>query len=588
MSRKRAAPQAITPATQGKVYSYCRVSSDEQASGQSLEFQLKSHLSWAEHHKQDLPKSHQFSDVESGGEGKQEKRKQQQALLAMVQPGDSILVSKIDRWSRDIVWGVQSLRELNRNGIKVLFLEDAVKDNSDSNSFILNMMLAVAEQERARIKERTLGTRNKMRAAGKFVSGRCYLGYKVTKDHRLEVDPVWGPIVRSMFEKCVAGYSLSQLRKWLKTEHPRHYTWRKKKGKEYLRDASGGFAMQTKEVQWHNAHLQLILSNRVYIGEYDTYQGEVMTNHHEAIITEALFTQAQQALKGRRDVRGSLKSSSTAPLLGRDLLRCAQCGANMAVNTTIKKGVQYFYYGCAVKLYPDANPGKSCHSFKVRASVVDAQIREAVTQRVVSLSDQLKNYAPKPKALDLSREINLLKAKRGRVVEAFLDGTLDREAHKERTASIDAELAELHRRAEASNLVDDSTRAQLLTTLEALQATLAQAEGETFRKVVQLLASDITVKTFRRSENKRALGWSDASVTFSWRHQGPQDEPPVSPVNSSYSKPEGQPLQVREKVGHVYELDGSPNSHTGQALTTLLFGFQAHLGATASKFVGSS
>ena len=53
-----------------------------------------------------------FIEVESASAESQEKRTEIARLLKMVRPGDLVIVSKLDRFSRDIVFTFSAVREI--------------------------------------------------------------------------------------------------------------------------------------------------------------------------------------------------------------------------------------------------------------------------------------------------------------------------------------------------------------------------------------------------------------------------------------------------------------------------------------------
>lgn len=76
-------------------------------------------------------------------------------LLAELEPNDTLVVTKLDRFARSITQGNEIITELINRGIRVHILSIGILDNSATNSLLRNVMLAFSEFERQLIVERT-------------------------------------------------------------------------------------------------------------------------------------------------------------------------------------------------------------------------------------------------------------------------------------------------------------------------------------------------------------------------------------------------------------------------------------------------
>ena len=68
---------------------------------------------------------------------------------------DMLVVTKLDRFARTAIQGVQTVRELFDRGVKVHILNMGLVENTLTGNLILTVMLAFAEYERGMIVERT-------------------------------------------------------------------------------------------------------------------------------------------------------------------------------------------------------------------------------------------------------------------------------------------------------------------------------------------------------------------------------------------------------------------------------------------------
>jgi len=94
-----------------RVLAYLRVSGQEQGrSGTSLEAQRDEIARWARANEHASPAF--FSEIESGSAARTEARAELARLTAEARPGAIVVVCAVDRWSRDIVHAVASVRAL--------------------------------------------------------------------------------------------------------------------------------------------------------------------------------------------------------------------------------------------------------------------------------------------------------------------------------------------------------------------------------------------------------------------------------------------------------------------------------------------
>lgn len=127
------------------IYGYARVSTMTQGrDGNSLEDQTAA-----------LEKYGCDHIITEAFTGKTMDRPQFQSLLKQLNAGDTLVVTKLDRFARTAIEGVQTVRSLFDKGIKVHILNIGLIENTLTGNLILTVMLAFAEYERGMIVERT-------------------------------------------------------------------------------------------------------------------------------------------------------------------------------------------------------------------------------------------------------------------------------------------------------------------------------------------------------------------------------------------------------------------------------------------------
>ena len=144
------------------IYGYARVSTATQGrDGNSLEDQVAA-----------LEKYGCQEIVQEAFSGKTMERPQFQRLLDALQEGDTLVVSKLDRFARTAIEGVQTVRELFERGVRVHILNMGLIENTLTGNLILTVMLAFAEYERGMIVERTQTGKAVARQDPNFKDGR--------------------------------------------------------------------------------------------------------------------------------------------------------------------------------------------------------------------------------------------------------------------------------------------------------------------------------------------------------------------------------------------------------------------------------
>ena len=126
-------------------YGYARVSTKRQAKdGNSLEAQEKLLL---ENGAEKI-----FKDTFTGTKTV---RPELNNLLSEIQPGDSLIVTKLDRIARSTTQGIELVNSLLEKGIVIHILNMGLMDNTPTGKLIRTIFLGFAEFERDLIVERT-------------------------------------------------------------------------------------------------------------------------------------------------------------------------------------------------------------------------------------------------------------------------------------------------------------------------------------------------------------------------------------------------------------------------------------------------
>ena len=162
-------------------YGYARVSTLVQLKGNSLEDQRQ------KLREAGVPEENIVTEQYSG---KTTSRPKFQELIAKLQSGDELFCTKLDRFARNAEEGQRVIRELTERNVAVYILNIGGNrhpfDNSAIGKLQYEVLLAVAEFERAQIIERTAAGKAIARTRNGFREGRPPIS-RIKIDHALEL-----------------------------------------------------------------------------------------------------------------------------------------------------------------------------------------------------------------------------------------------------------------------------------------------------------------------------------------------------------------------------------------------------------------
>jgi hypothetical protein len=189
---------------------------------------------------------------------------------------------------------------------------------------VRTILLAVAENERARAAEGFQAAKASAVERGIHMAGRIPLGYRRGANRRLEVDPDAAPVAQGVFERKAHGWSHEAIARWVQEQ---------------------GYDFTSTGVRY-------MLGNRTYRGEVRS--GDLMKeNAHPPLVSEGLWRRCQG--------RGS-QSQRTGRLAGRFLLggiaACAACGRGLRLSTGGNNHRPFYYCRhrhCTERAYAGAN-----------------------------------------------------------------------------------------------------------------------------------------------------------------------------------------------------------------------------------------
>lgn len=119
--------------------------------------------------------------------GTKKDRPEFEKLLASLQQGDTLVVTKLDRFARSSMDALTTIKDLFERGIRVHVLNMGVVENTPTGNLVFTIMSAFAQFERDMIVERTQEGKEIARQSADFKEGRPKKFSKAQVEHAIEL-----------------------------------------------------------------------------------------------------------------------------------------------------------------------------------------------------------------------------------------------------------------------------------------------------------------------------------------------------------------------------------------------------------------
>jgi hypothetical protein len=168
----------------------------------------------------------------------------------------------------------------------------------------------------------------------------------------------------------------------------------------------------------------------------------------DGLVSEEVFQAVQRILNSRAKREREVRAKNAPKYLFNGFLYCGVCDSPMYSHTNQKDS--HYYCKLNGTRARKRNPESECPTPYIRASVIETKIEELLSVRLQDesflnrIAEAYVESQEMPVGVSdgtaVRRQIETLTAKRGRILEAFFDGTIDRMQRDEQLARVDAEL----------------------------------------------------------------------------------------------------------------------------------------------------
>jgi len=152
--------------------------------------------------------------VEAGVSGSVEFKQRPEGLklFERLNPGDMLIIPKIDRAFRNIRDALNSLHDLKQRNVSVHFIDLGGDATTNGISQVIFTILgAFADFERERISQRISEVKQQQKANGFWTGGQPPFGYRVNEEGRLAANPERAEVVAAIFRSKEDGFSLMKI-----------------------------------------------------------------------------------------------------------------------------------------------------------------------------------------------------------------------------------------------------------------------------------------------------------------------------------------------------------------------------------------
>ncbi len=472
---------------------YIRVSTDDQLE-YSPDAQLTEIRKYAAGHGYLLPREFIFLDEGISGKRTAKRDAFNQMIGTAKQkprPFDAILLWKFSRFARNredsIVYKSMLRKDL---GIDVISISEPLAD--DKMSIIMEAMIeAMDEYYSINLAEEVKrGMTEKARRGG--LQSTASFGYRV-EDHRLVPVPEEAALVRSIFDRFLAGEGLFPMAKWLNEMGVKTH----------------------RGNRFENRTIEYILRNPVYIGKLRwnpagrtrrdfTNENIILADAgHEPLISLETWEAAQRrmaAVKAQWKYHGRPITEHKRWLSG--IVRCAQCGGPLIFSKP-------HYWKC--NHYVRGSCTTTQHISDEKLTDMLLTLMERDCQEGIPITYTICRAKPTAtnEAALLQEQRKQLTAKLERLREAYLSGVEDLPSYaaakstlETRIQSIDAQLTALQRPEDPkeADLLMREQISQCLQVLKSPDATKEQKHAASHQSIDHCLfsKSSNTMKIFYR------------------------------------------------------------------------------------------
>ena len=324
-----------------------------------------------------------------------------------------IVAYKLDRVTRSVRDLEELITQLEKHNTYLVCDRDDVNTSTANGRFFVRMLTVLSQLEIEIVSERTkFGMVGAIKSG--HLPGQVALGFKKDGNRKTIIDPATAPIVKRVFDLYLQGKTFLQISNIFNEE-------------------------KVLNKNWKDTHIERIINNRLYMGDYEMYkrlkewknvEPVIYMNVVDPIIPRYIWEecQAQKIINQRTYTRDRVYTFFQK-------LKCPKCGKIMKCKGSGGKRKKYVYYNC-----------EDCHE-NIRESYVEEEFEKIVGQLLRFDNEYnelfLPLFADKENSVDKSdieREIINLTKQKERIKKAYMSEVVELDDFKEDLKVINEKL----------------------------------------------------------------------------------------------------------------------------------------------------
>lgn len=429
---------------------------------------------------------------------------------------DLVITKSISRFARNTLDTLQYVRTLKEKNVAILFEEENINTLTMDGELLLVVLSSVAQQEVENISANVQkGLRMKMQR-GELVGFQGCLGYDYHPENKtITVNQEEAEIVKYIFRRYIEGAGGMIISREL-----RNLGYKTKRGRSTWPESTViGIIKNEKykgDILLQKTFTVDPISKRRLnnIGEKDQYY---IRNHHEPIVSEEVFSQAQSILQRRSKAR-NLGTSATREKFSRKypfscMLECGFCGSNLSRRswhgssqyrkiiwhcvTSTKKGKKHCpdSKGISEEIIENA--------FIESYNILSSDNADLVEEFLKRAEETFSINTTSKQLVNTENEIKKLIYKRTKLVDMRLEEILDKETYEQKYLDLSVKIEKLE--IERSDLEEsDKIQTDLKMRMAAFRKTLEKTKNlESFdRFVFESIVDKVIVGGYDEDGNK--------------------------------------------------------------------------------------
>ena len=526
---------------------YCRVSSEEQAEGSSLDYQemaLKAYC--ANHDYNVLMTKKEDHSAKSYTLDRPELKSIYDYCKHHKGEVSKVLFLRWDRFTRSLEFATTYKRKfMDELGVEINAVENPIDFNGTEWSTMLGIYCGVAHTEDEKISKRT-----KDGIHGTLLKGKCSnkapRGYKNVRhgkhDTEVVIDPVVAPKVKEAFAAVASG-----------SECPNRVRQRL-----FPNVGKSSFSEMLRNVFY---------IGKIHVPAYKDDPEQIVDGVHEALIDEETFYKVQEILDGRKKNTPKMRVKLPHPdFFMRAYLVCPICGhAITASHSRSRNGNKYGYYHCShdqKHLRVRAEQANESFARYIGAlkpnrtvlNLYETVLEELRTEGQRSVRETIRN---------IEDEIVKLQSRIEKAMDAYLDNEITKEEKQEMVNRYKRDIVQKEQRIAVLKTVNrtniEPKLGYAISLIDNMEEVITDAPTET---KMLLLGSMFPDKIEFDGENYRTASYNKV-LDLIYQQTNELREPTAKKKNSSldkFSLVPGTGLEPAHLSIHAPETCASTNS----------------------------